>query len=184
MAWACWHWPIGYTYNCTCCLLIRRTFTLRNFLVRILILIPISIIVIKMEQKFSPQIIPLQFARLHQRFVNASLHSWVFPTFDQGNNYHEDRFLLSQHYCANGGCTNVKLIGTYPAQESCVVHYPEAFFVNFIYLEKYYKPVLPWLFLIFIDKWNGAKVILQKCPWTPTVYIGYMGTMLPMVTDV
>jgi len=39
------------------------------------------------------------------------------------------------------------------------------FFVDFIYLEKYSKPVFPWLFLIFRDKWNGASVILQKCPW-------------------
>jgi len=31
-----------------------------------------------------------------------------------------------------------------PAQESWVVHYPDAFsFVNFTYLEKCWKPVLP-----------------------------------------
>ena len=34
--------------------------------------------------------------------------------------------------------------------------------------------MLPWLFLIFRDKWNGAGVILQKCPWKPIyIKLGY-----------
>jgi len=42
-----------------------------------------------------------------------------------------------------------------------------SFYVGFIYLKKCQKPVLPWLFLIFRDKLNGARVILQKCCWKP-----------------
>jgi len=41
--------------------------------------------------------------------------------------------------------------------------------------------VLPWLFLIFRDKWNGVRVILQTYSWKP-VHIGNMGTILHMVT--
>ena len=49
-----------------------------------------------------------------------------------------------------------------------VVHHTgTCFFADFIYKEKFYKPVLPWLFLIFRDGQFGARVILQKCPWTP-----------------
>ena len=37
--------------------------------------------------------------------------------------------------------------------------------------------MLPWLFLSFRDKWNGARVILQKCSWNPIYRIsGYYNT--------
>jgi len=41
------------------------------------------------------------------------------------------------------------------------------FFVDFKYEEKCWKPVFLWLFLVFGHKWNGARIILQKCPWKP-----------------
>ena len=40
--------------------------------------------------------------------------------------------------------------------------------------------MLPWLFLIFRDKRNGARVILQKYP--ESIYIGNMSTIQLMVT--
>ena len=43
-------------------------------------------------------------------------------------------------------------------------HHLGDFFVDFIYLGKGLKPVFPRLFLIFRDKWNGARVILEKSP--------------------
>jgi len=55
-----------------------------------------------------------------------------------------------------------------PAQEAWVGHSPGAFpFINFSYSEKCWKSVFPWLFLIFRDQWNSARVIFRKCPWKP-----------------
>ena len=52
-----------------------------------------------------------------------------------------------------------------------------SFFCCFYIPRKYEKPVFPWLFLIFKDKWNGTRVILQKCPWKPTyTKLGYYTT--------
>ena len=38
--------------------------------------------------------------------------------------------------------------------------------------------MFPWLVLIFRDKWNGARVILYKCPWKPICR--NMDTILPL----
>ena len=41
--------------------------------------------------------------------------------------------------------------------------------------------MFPWLFLIFRDKWNGARIILQKCPWK-LIYRKLGTIVLPRVT--
>jgi len=71
-------------------------------------------------------------------------------------------------------------------QESCVFQHPRpSFFCWFCTLKRRYKRVLPWLFLIFRNNWNDARVFLKNVPeslyernWVSTVQYTNQGYLM------